>query len=149
MLDRVRDRAYNLFCSRGCSDGHAMDDWLTAEREICWPAAELAEQDSEYELSIALPGFKADEINVTATPRELIIKAAHLVKREKESEGKGAKVHWSELHRDEVFRRVELPAEVDVEKISAELDRGVLTIEAPKAVEKASKPTQAKIASTT
>jgi len=147
MLDRLRDRAYSLFCTRGGSDGHALDDWLRAEREFCWPATELAEQDSEFELNVALPGFEPDEINVTATPRELIIKAAHLRKHEKESEEKGAKVHWSEMHREDVFRRVELPAEVDVDKISAELDRGVLTIEAPKATEKAKQQKQVKVSS--
>jgi HSP20 family protein len=147
MLDRVRDRAYSLFCTRGCDDGHALEDWLTAERELCLPAAELAEQDAEFELNVALPGFEPDEIKVTATPRELIIKAAHLVKKEKESEEQTGKVHWSELRRDDAFRRIELPAEVDVDKISAELDRGVLTIEAPKTAAKATQTKRVKVTS--
>ena len=141
MLDRVRDRAYSLFCTRGGGDGHALEDWLAAEHEIFWPEAELAEEDGEFELSVALPGFGPDEVHVTATPRELIIKAAHLTKLEKQDEDTQGRVHWSGIRREDVFRRVELPADVDVAKISAELDRGVLTVDAPKA---GAKPKRAK-----
>jgi hypothetical protein len=27
-------RAYALYCERGCQDGHAVEDWLQAEREL-------------------------------------------------------------------------------------------------------------------
>lgn len=30
----IRLRAYDLYCLRGKRDGHALDDWLQAEREI-------------------------------------------------------------------------------------------------------------------
>jgi len=33
-LDLIRARAYSLFESRGRQPGHALDDWLQAEREI-------------------------------------------------------------------------------------------------------------------
>jgi HSP20 family protein len=146
ILDRLRDRAYGFFCTRGGGEGHALDDWLAAERQLGWPATELAEQDGEYELSVALPGFEPGEINVTATPRELIIKAAHLTKHEEgQSKARPGVVHWSEWSRDDVIRRVELPEEVNVDKISAELKSGVLTIEAPKAAEKPQKPKQVEI----
>jgi HSP20 family protein len=148
VLDRLRGRAYGFFCTRGGSEGHALDDWLAAEREFGWPATELAEQNDEFELNVALPGFEPDEIKVTATPRELIIKAAHLTKHtSEETEDKPGVVHWSEIRRDDVFRRIELPAEVNVDKISAELDCGVLTIEAPKAAGKPKKSKQVDISS--
>jgi Protein of unknown function (DUF2934) len=31
---QIRQRAYRLFEERGCKDGHAVEDWLRAEREI-------------------------------------------------------------------------------------------------------------------
>jgi HSP20 family protein len=136
LLDRVRNRAYGFFCERGQGDGNALDDWLAAEREIGLPEAELAEQDSEFSLNVALPGFESDEISVTATPRELIVKAAHLTKHEDQSDEPERRVHWSEMRRRNVMRRVRLPSEIDVSKTSAELDRGVLKIEAPKAGER-------------
>jgi hypothetical protein len=30
----IRLRAYDFYCGRGKKDGHALDDWLRAEREI-------------------------------------------------------------------------------------------------------------------
>ena len=32
---RISWRAYELYVQRGCREGHAQDDWLDAEREIC------------------------------------------------------------------------------------------------------------------
>jgi predicted component of type VI protein secretion system len=32
--DRVAQRAYELYLSRGRTDGQDFDDWLTAEREL-------------------------------------------------------------------------------------------------------------------
>ena len=32
--DEVARRAYDLYYARGCEDGHDLDDWLFAEREV-------------------------------------------------------------------------------------------------------------------
>jgi hypothetical protein len=32
--ERIRNRAYELYCERNAGDGNAMEDWLAAEREI-------------------------------------------------------------------------------------------------------------------
>jgi hypothetical protein len=32
--ERIAKRAYELYLARGASDGDALDDWLTAEREL-------------------------------------------------------------------------------------------------------------------
>lgn len=132
LADRIRVQAYNLFSHRGAGDGHALDDWLAAEREVCWPAAELAERDGEFVLNVALAGFEPGEITVTASPREILVRATH--KHEQKSAGKGEpKVRWTEFRSDNVLRRVELPSGVDLEKISADFHNGLLKIVAPKA----------------
>lgn len=33
-LDRIRQRAYELYVARGQEDGHELEDWLQAEAEI-------------------------------------------------------------------------------------------------------------------
>jgi HSP20 family protein len=132
LADRIRIEAYKLFARRGTGDGHALDDWLTAEQELCWPSAELIERDGAYALKIALAGFEPGEITVTATPREIIVKAAH--KDEKKSAGETKTMTcWSEFRSNNVFRRVELPAPVDVERTSANFRNGLLEITAPQA----------------
>jgi hypothetical protein len=32
--EHIRHLAYRLYEERGCEDGHAVDDWLRAEREV-------------------------------------------------------------------------------------------------------------------
>jgi HSP20 family protein len=130
IADRIRLQAYNLFAHRGGGEGHALEDWLAAERAVCWPAAELTETDGEYLLRIALAGFDAKEISVTATPREIMVKAAQ---KEEMSGGEEEKLQWSEFRSNDVFRHVELPDTVDVDAISASLKNGLLEITAPKA----------------
>jgi hypothetical protein len=32
--EEIEKRAYQLFEERGCRDGHALEDWIDAEREL-------------------------------------------------------------------------------------------------------------------
>ena len=32
--EKVARRAFELYCARGREDGYALDDWLSAEREL-------------------------------------------------------------------------------------------------------------------
>lgn len=45
----IRVRAYNLYESRGCEDGHDVDDWLQAEAEVFGkkPAARAESETKE------------------------------------------------------------------------------------------------------
>jgi len=35
--EEIEKRAYQLFEERGCRDGHALQDWIDAERELAKP----------------------------------------------------------------------------------------------------------------
>jgi HSP20 family protein len=145
LADRIRLQAYQLFAGRGATPGNALDDWLAAEREICWPAAELTERDSEFELDVALAGFAPEDITITATPRELMIKARRQIQRE-ESQGEGqTRVRWSELSGSDVYRRIDLPNDVNVDAIMARLENGLLRIIAPKAQVQEAEPQQIEV----
>lgn len=139
VVSRIRRRAYELCAARGFGDGAALDDWLAAEREICWPAVEMRDKEDHYLLEIALTGFEPDDLEVTATPAELIVKAAHESKREPAAARQG-EIEWSESERTEVWRRVEFPARVVVEKVTAKFRDGLLKVVAPKADVSAQKP---------
>jgi HSP20 family protein len=127
LMTRIRDRAFELFSRRGHEHGHALDDWLAAEREICWAASELTEEDKEYHMEVALAGFEPAEISVSATPRELIVHAA--TKAEHAEKGK---VAWSQFSSNDVYRRVEFDTEINVDKVTAKFKNGLLKIVAPK-----------------
>lgn len=134
VFDRIRARAFDLFSRRGFSEGHALDDWLAAEREICWPTGELVEQDKAFTLSVALPGFEPADISVTATPHQLLVHAKSKTEVTKEEEAKkGQKVCWSEFRSNDVYRQVDLPKDIDSQAVSASLHNGLLKIVATKA----------------
>ena len=130
LQERIRDRAYELFRKRGGKAGAELDDWLRAENEVCWPAASLEEDGDEFELKVAIAGFDPDDIDVTARPTELIVKAAHQSSRDEDDD---ERVHWSEFRSNEVFRRIAMPSPIDVDKVKAKFKRGMLEIEAKKA----------------
>jgi HSP20 family protein len=128
-FEEVRRRAFDLFerCGRGL--GHALDDWLRAEHEVMgWPAAELTEADSNYDLAITLPGYEPKNVQVTATPSEIIVHASTETKKKAEK----PTCIWTEFRSNDVYRRFELPEAIDVDKTTASLDKGVLHITAAK-----------------
>lgn len=133
LTQRIRDRAFAMFAARSFQQDWALNDWLTAERELCWPTSELVESDQAYMLSVAMAVFKARDIAVTATPRELIVHAAVEQTRSQKATSKAERVCWSEFRSNDVYRRVELPAEILVDKVSARYEHGLLKISAPKA----------------
>lgn len=144
LAELIRVEAYNLFTGRGTGDGHALDDWLEAERKVCWPSAELDEQDGEYTLKVALAGYDAGDISVTATPRELIVKAAREQRARNDNGGNGG-VRWSEFRSNDAFRRVELPGTIAVDKTTAKFENGLLEIVAPKAEAGAQQQSESKV----
>jgi HSP20 family protein len=140
LCERVRDRAFEYFDRRGQEVGHALQDWLRAERDVFgWSAAELTESQEGYELEVTLPGFTPEEVEVTAMPDQVLVHASS----KHEHKGEGRKVVWSEYGSNDVYRRFELPDPIDVAKASAALEHGILHIKAAKAPAKATKVTVA------
>ncbi len=142
LTEKIRRRAFELFSERGFAEGDEFNDWYRAEREICWPASELVENDDGYELKLELAGFDAGDITVTATPRELVVEAAHQVRKGDAGDDDDSHpvVRWSELHRENVCRSVTLPAAIDADRVKAEFKRGLLTVRAPKTDDPADAP---------
>ena len=136
LLDKVRMRAFELFQKRGGVPGNDMGDWLQAEKEVFRvPDMELAEIDGEFQLQLAMPGFDAKDIRVAALPDALIVEgeAAH------QHRGTNGTVHFCEFGERRLFRQIALPKPVDVDHVSATLDKGVLQVRAGKAERKKGK----------
>jgi HSP20 family molecular chaperone IbpA len=129
-IEDVRSRAFELFERRGCELGQELEDWLKAEREVfAWPTAEMAEKDKEYEFQMALAGFDAKDVGVTASPSEIIVHA----QSESEKKTEESNVVWTEFGSNDVYRRFGVPRPIDVDKTRATLDKGILRITAAKA----------------
>jgi HSP20 family protein len=128
--ERIRKHAFELFEDRHYEAGRDLDDWFRAEQDlISIPQSELIEKEDNFTLRLNTPGFKADEIKVTALPGALVVKAESRHERDK-TEGK---VRFSEFGRKMVFRQYPLPEPIAADKVTANLDHGVLQLTAPKA----------------
>jgi len=124
-IEDVRCRAFELFERRGCELGHELEDWLKAEREVFgWPTAEMIEKDKEYEFQMALAGFDAKDVGVTASPSEIIVHA----QTKSEMKAEDSNVVWTEFGSNDLYRRFGIPQPIDVDKTRATLDKGILRI---------------------
>lgn len=136
-IEEIRRRAFELFETRGCELGRELEDWLKAEREVLgWPAAEMIEKGKEYEFQMALAGFDAKDVGVTASPSEIIVHAQN----ESEEKTEESNVVWTEFDSNDVYRRFGIPEPIDVDKTRATLDKGILRITAVKAAAAREKP---------
>jgi HSP20 family protein len=66
---------------------------------------------------------------VQAEPTSIVIHG----KREESRQSKEKKVRYSEVASSEICRRIDLPAAIDPDKVSASLNHGVLELTLPKA----------------
>ncbi len=130
IAERIRQRAFELFQRRGAGNGADVDDWLSAERELIWsPASDLIDKAGAFELQVAVPGFDAKDVNVTALPDAIVIRAETTHRHDK-TEGD---VRFCEFGERSLFRRFDLPAPINVDKVTANVDKGVLKLTAAKA----------------
>lgn len=134
LSERIRQRAFELFERRGGVDGFAMNDWLSAERDLFRiPESELVERDGKFEARVSVPGFDPRDMHVTALPDALIVKGSSTHGHD-ESEGH---IRFCEFDQKTLFRRFDLPEPINVDKVTANLDKGVLQLTALKSKQEA------------
>lgn len=124
-LERLFDRL-----SRQFEDA----DWWGGGSPITWPAAtsslavDLVERDDAFVVTVDLPGFDRDEVDVDVTDHTLRIVAEH----EEETEASEETYLRRERRQASQRRSVRLPAEVDPDAVEARMRNGVLTVTLPK-----------------
>ncbi len=98
--------------------------------------ADVIERDDAYEIDVDVPGMSKDNIEIALSNGDLRVKCE--MKEEKEETGK--EYYRRERFHESCSRDFELPAGVDVEKIAADLENGVLKITLPKTPEAQKQP---------
>lgn len=93
------------------------------------PSMDLAETDSEFQVRLDVPGFKADQIEIEVVNNSLRIKGEY----EEEKEDKHKTYHRVERHSASFSRVISLPGGVVEDKVIAECENGILTVKLPKA----------------
>jgi HSP20 family protein len=123
-------RAYEIFESNGRAFGRDLENWFQAEKELLHPVPlNIAESDESFEVKAEVPGFNEKEIEIGIESRRLTITG----KRENKKEEKKGKTIWAESCSDQMLRIVNLPAEIERDKVTATVKNGVLELILPKA----------------
>ena len=117
-LDRALDEAFGRMRSPGL--------WATRRRQ---PLMNLWEDGENVYAEAEMPGFDQDEIEILVEGTELKIRGH----RRTEEDTEGLTYHRRERDPMEFNRIVDLPVEIDSERVSANLENGVLTVTLPKA----------------
>ncbi|HLF75441.1 MAG TPA: Hsp20/alpha crystallin family protein [Anaerolineales bacterium] len=95
------------------------------------PAIDMYQTDDEVIVRAAIPGFKAEEVQINVTGDVLTIKGE--LKREEEKKEKAW--HMREQRWGSFERSVALPTAVVSDRAQADFENGILTITLPKAEE--------------
>jgi HSP20 family protein len=121
----VARRAYELFEARGSEHGHDQDDWFRAESELLTPVpAKVAAINGGLTVRAEVPGFAHKDIEVHVESKRLIIYARA---RENTEQGRGRE-SARERTSYESFRVLDLPQEIEPDKITATLQNDVIEI---------------------
>jgi len=95
------------------------------------PALDMYQTDNDVVVKAALPGFKADDVQINVTGDVLTIRG----EMKHEDEQKDKAWHIREHRWGSFERSISLPTDVVSEKAQADFDNGILTITLPKAEE--------------
>lgn len=118
-------RAYDLFVERGSQFGSHLEDWLRAEAETLRTApVKITETPDMVKVSIAVPGFKPDEIEVSLKDNLLLVSGETSAETKKTDEN----TYYNEWRSDRFMRKLTLPTEVETDNTEAKLKDGVLTL---------------------
>jgi len=100
------------------------------ERELTYkPAANVREDEKNYSIELALPGFSKDEIKISFEEEILTIAAG----RQPKEDVSGPKYTWNEFgYKSKYERSFQLPETVDADNISAAFENGILLVTLPK-----------------
>lgn len=95
------------------------------------PRVNIKEAKNKYELEIAIPGMRKEDIEVNIIGNRLVVKGERKEEKKEEKEGY--------LHQEwgvrKVYREIPLPFDVDVKSVEAKYENGVLRLKFKKVKE--------------
>ena len=125
-FERFRDDFENLLFPQNWFDTFS----ITPQVRV--PAVDLEDQEKQYMLKAEMPGFKKEDIEIEVEENSVIITGEAGWKYDKKEQEYICK----ERACQSFYRIVDLPEEVKVEEVTANLADGVLEITLPKKMQK-------------
>jgi len=108
---RIARRAYELFLERGSVDGHSLEDWLDAERELVIRVTpEITLNDEDITIEVLLPTLDMPNVAVHIAPRQFLLSS------DIDEEG------------FQICQVIDLPCEVSMDGVDAEQNRRMIRI---------------------
>jgi len=92
------------------------------------PNLDVVETNDEIIVKAALPGLKADDVQITVTGDTLTLRGEF----KQEAENGGTTYHLRERRTGSFERTISLPVDVQTEKAKADFENGVLIVTLPK-----------------
>lgn len=121
----IARRAYELFESSGFIHGHARENWIRAESEILLNVpVDITATETELIVHADVPGFSEKDLEVRVAPRSLCITGT----RSETTDQKDGNTVYSERRSTQIFRVLELPSEINPDKVKATVSDGLLEI---------------------
>jgi len=96
--------------------------------QIRTPPMDIADKGDRYELRLEMPGIPKENVDIQVTPNTIEIKA----ECEESTEEKDERWLHKECRGMSFYRSLEIPDELQTDKVNAELKHGVLYLNLPK-----------------
>jgi HSP20 family protein len=122
LMAEMEDEMDRLFQS---TNGLAAADFEAAAFS---PSCDLNETNSEFILSLDIPGIKKNDVKIEIANNRLTVSGERTEKKEE----KDARSFVSESYFGSFMRSFDLPSDVNEDKVDAHYEDGVLTIKVPK-----------------
>jgi HSP20 family protein len=114
------------------SDWIALHSGLRAPADLFHPwHLEIEEATDSVATRVEVPGFNAHQLQIHVDPRRATITG----KRDTQDERGRGKVTYADHCADQIYRVVDLPAQVDVSRATARVINGALELGSPKVAE--------------
>ena len=114
---------------------HLFDDAFTRpfSMQDGWsvPAIDMYQTDDDVVVKASIPGFNADDVQISVTGENLTLRG----ERKQEDEKQERAWHIREQRWGSFERSIALPTEVVADKAKAEFENGILIVTLPKAEE--------------
>jgi len=88
------------------------------------PSMDIIETENKFEIRIALPGFKKNDVKIDMENRSLTVSGERKMDEHKE----GTRYHLVETTYGSFNRTISLPENVDRERVEASFENGILTV---------------------
>jgi len=98
-------------------------------RANVYPALNIYEESDRLIVTAELPGVKAQDLELSIEGETLTLQG----RRDRKQQDPGVSYHRREIESGSFSRAITLPIKVDVEKIGAKLNNGILTVTLMKA----------------